>query len=44
MLNNLDVYLVKENGKNNEVVICDSVSEVDSVEHIFCPFITKNAF
>jgi subtilisin family serine protease len=36
-LNNLDVYLVKENGKNNEVVICDSVSEVDSVEHIFCP-------
>jgi hypothetical protein len=31
-LNNLDVYLVR----NNELVVCDSVSEVDSVEHIFC--------
>ena len=43
-LNNLDVYLVKENGKNNEVVICDSVSEVDSVEHIFCPVPTSGNY
>jgi len=43
-LNNLDVYLVKENGKNNEVVVCDSVSEVDSVEHIFCPVPTSGNY
>ncbi|MDK2408670.1 S8 family serine peptidase [Aphanizomenon sp. PH219] len=43
-LNNLDVYLVKENGKNNEVVVCDSVSEVDSVEHIFCPVPTNGNY
>jgi hypothetical protein len=43
-LNNLDVYLVKENGKNNEVVICDSVSEVDSVEHIFCSVPTSGNY
>jgi hypothetical protein len=34
-LNNLDLYLVKEDGTN--VATCSSVSEVDSVEHIFCP-------
>ena len=39
-LNNLDVYLVK----NNEVVVCDSVSEVDSVEHIFCPVSTNGNY
>jgi hypothetical protein len=39
-LNNLDVYLVKD----NEVVVCDSVSEVDSVEHIFCPVPTNGNY
>jgi hypothetical protein len=43
-LNNLDVYLVKENGNNNEVVVCESVSEVDSVEHIFCPVPTNGNY
>ena len=43
-LNNLDVYLVKENGKNNEVVMCASVSEVDNIEHIFCPVSTNGNY
>ncbi|MFN7516916.1 MAG: peptidase S8 and S53 subtilisin kexin sedolisin, partial [Dolichospermum sp.] len=43
-LNNLDVYLVKENGKNKEVVVCASVSEVDNVEHIFCPVSTNGNY
>jgi hypothetical protein len=43
-LNNLDVYLVKANGKSNEVVVCDSVSEIDSVEHIFCPVPTNGNY
>ena len=34
-LNNLDIYLISTD-RNNETV-CSSVSEVDSVEHIFCP-------
>ncbi|MGY6530459.1 MAG: S8 family serine peptidase [Cyanobacterium sp.] len=32
-LNNLDLYLISEDGQ----VVCSSVSKVDSVEHIFCP-------
>ncbi|WP_069791412.1 S8 family serine peptidase [Cyanobacterium sp. IPPAS B-1200] len=32
-LNDLNLYLVSE----NDQVICSSVSQVDSVEHIFCP-------
>ncbi|MFN5592818.1 MAG: S8 family serine peptidase, partial [Aphanizomenon sp.] len=36
-LNDLDVYLVQENGKNDQVVVCASMSELDSIEHIFCP-------
>ena len=43
-LNNLDIYLVKANGKSNEVVACDSVSEIDSVEHIFCPVPTNGNY
>jgi subtilisin family serine protease len=43
-LNNLDVYLVKENDNNNEVVVCDSVSEIDSVEHIFCRVTTNGNY
>ncbi|HEY9800349.1 MAG TPA: S8 family serine peptidase [Leptolyngbyaceae cyanobacterium] len=37
-LNNLDLYLVKADAKSTEPgVICSSISEIDSVEHIFCP-------
>ncbi|MBE9049831.1 S8 family serine peptidase [Nostocales cyanobacterium LEGE 11386] len=37
-LNNLDLYLVKADAKNSDAgAICSSVSEIDSVEHIFCP-------
>lgn len=37
-LNNLDLYLVKADDKNgNADAVCSSISEVDSVEHIFCP-------
>jgi subtilisin family serine protease len=43
-LNNLDIYLVKDNGKNNQVVLCQSVSEIDSVEHIFCPVPTNGNY
>ncbi|MFM7364640.1 MAG: S8 family serine peptidase [Cuspidothrix sp.] len=43
-LNNLDLYLVNNNGKNNQVVVCESVSEIDSVEHIFCPVTTKGNY
>ena len=43
-LNNLDIYLVKANGKSNEVVVCDSLSEIDSVEHIFCPVPTNGNY
>ncbi len=43
-LNNLDIYLVKANGKSNEVIVCDSVSEIDSVEHIFCPIPTNGNY
>lgn len=32
-LNNLDLYLIND----QEEIVCSSVSEVDSVEHIFCP-------
>lgn len=34
-LNNLDLELISNN--NQEAVVCSSISEVDSVEHIFCP-------
>ncbi|MFM6157906.1 MAG: PPC domain-containing protein, partial [Sphaerospermopsis kisseleviana] len=43
-LNNLDLYVVKDNTKNNEVVVCASVSEIDSVEHIFCPVPTSGNY
>lgn len=37
-LNNLDLYLVKADDRNeNAEAVCSSISEVDSVEHIFCP-------
>ncbi|WP_017651590.1 S8 family serine peptidase [Fortiea contorta] len=37
-LNNLDLYLVKADAKNlEEATVCNSISEIDNVEHIFCP-------
>ena len=36
-LNNLDLYLVKADPQNADAAICSSISEVDSVQHIFCP-------
>ena len=36
-LNNLDLYLVKADGKGDNRSACASISRVDSVEHIFCP-------
>lgn len=37
-LNNLDLYLVKADAQNTDTgVICSSISDLDSVEHIFCP-------
>ncbi|OUL26508.1 peptidase S8 and S53 subtilisin kexin sedolisin [Nostoc sp. RF31YmG] len=37
-LNNLDLYLVKADAQNpDDATVCSSISEVDSVEHIFCP-------
>ena len=43
-LNDLDVYLVQENGKNDQVVVCASMSELDSIEHIFCPVPTHGNY
>ncbi|WP_443029067.1 S8 family serine peptidase [Spirulina sp. CS-785/01] len=36
-LNNLDVYLIPANRAETPATTCSSVSDVDSVEHIFCP-------
>ncbi|MCL1471575.1 S8 family serine peptidase [Argonema antarcticum] len=36
-LNNLDLYLIPADTNDNGPKACASVSEVDSVEHIFCP-------
>ncbi|ACK72319.1 peptidase S8 and S53 subtilisin kexin sedolisin [Gloeothece citriformis PCC 7424] len=36
-LNNLDVYLMPANGSDNNISTCASTSDVDSIEHIFCP-------
>jgi hypothetical protein len=36
-LNNLDLYLVSAESKAPASIACSSISEVDSVEHIFCP-------
>jgi subtilisin family serine protease len=37
-LNNLDLYLVNADAQTPDAgVICASMSEIDSVEHIFCP-------
>lgn len=37
-LNNLDLYLVKADAKKTDTgTACSSISQIDSVEHIFCP-------
>ncbi len=37
-LNNLDLYLINTDAQNSDAgVACASFSEIDSVEHIFCP-------
>jgi Subtilase family len=36
-LNNLDLYLVRADAPNAKVATCSSTSNIDSVEHIFCP-------
>ncbi|MBF2066973.1 MAG: S8 family serine peptidase [Calothrix sp. C42_A2020_038] len=44
-LNNLDLYLVPDNDNaSNSSFVCSSVSEVDSVEHIFCPVPTAGKY
>ena len=35
-LNNLDLYLMRTDGNGTDRSVCTSISEVDSVEHIFC--------
>ncbi|MBE9126383.1 MULTISPECIES: S8 family serine peptidase [unclassified Coleofasciculus] len=36
-LNNLDLYLMPVDGSDTSKSVCASISDVDSVEHIFCP-------
>jgi subtilisin family serine protease len=36
-LNNLDLYLMPADGRDTSKSVCSSISEADSVEHIFCP-------
>ncbi|HBB32745.1 MAG TPA: peptidase S8 and S53 subtilisin kexin sedolisin [Cyanobacteria bacterium UBA9273] len=36
-LNNLDLYLIPVDEKDSRKNVCASISEMDSVEHIFCP-------
>jgi hypothetical protein len=36
-INNLDLFLVSADGIQPEIATCTSVSEIDNVEHIFCP-------
>lgn len=43
-LNNLDIYLMPIDSNNTSGSICTSVSEVDSVEHIFCPISTTGQY
>lgn len=43
-LNNLDLYLLNAETNQPASAICTSVSEVDSVEHIFCPVATTGNY
>ena len=43
-LNNLDLYLLNAESNTPVSAICTSISEVDSVEHIFCPVPTTGNY
>jgi hypothetical protein len=43
-LNNLDLYLVRAESNKAAASICSSISDVDSVEHIFCPVPTTGNY
>lgn len=43
-LNNLDLYLINTQTNQPEGAICTSISQVDSVEHIFCPVPTRGNY
>jgi hypothetical protein len=43
-LNNLDLYLVSSESNEPASSACSSISEVDSVEHIFCPVPTTGKY
>lgn len=44
-LNHLDLYLVKADAKNpDEATVCSSISEIDNVQHIFCPIPTAGNY
>jgi len=43
-LNNLDLYLVSAESNAPINSTCSSISEVDSVEHIFCPVPTTGKY
>jgi hypothetical protein len=43
-LNNLDVYLLPAQEDNNTKYTCASLSDADSVEHIFCPIPTSGKY
>ncbi|MBE8999382.1 S8 family serine peptidase [Nostoc sp. LEGE 12447] len=44
-LNNLDLYLVKADAQNSDAgAVCSSISQIDSVEHIFCPIPTTGNY
>jgi hypothetical protein len=44
-LNNLDLYLVKADEQNPDAgTVCSSISQIDSVEHIFCPVPTNGNY
>jgi len=43
-LNNLDLYLLNTESNTPVSAICTSISEVDSVEHIFCPVATTGNY
>jgi hypothetical protein len=36
-LNNLDLYLMPADENDTSKSVCSSISDVDSVQHIFCP-------
>lgn len=43
-LNNLDIYLLSAQEDNNTKYTCASISDTDSVEHIFCPVPTSGNY